>query len=454
MRFGSLRVRLFLAGTIAVTAALLLAALGLSVLFERHVERRVVDELSRDLDSVIAGLDIDGAGVLAMVRRPANQAFEVPTSGRYWQVVTEGQVLRSRSLWDDALSLPTPAGGAGVLREYRLTGPGSTELLAVERTVVLPPRMGALEARVVAALDRAEVIGASRQFRSDMLPYLVALALALLAANFVQVTIGLQPLNAVRARLSDIKAGRRNRLGADYPGEVQPLVDEVDSLLASSEHAVARARARASDLAHALRTPLQVLSGDAERLRQKGDIEASEGIAIVVATMQRVVDRELTRARIGETGQAQPVTPVGAAVDQIVSVVRRTPDGERLKWECSIPAGLSVRLNAASLAEAVGNVIENASRHARSRVAIEAWAEDAMVAISVRDDGQGIARERIDQVIQRGVRLDQGGSGAGLGLAIVAEIVETATGRLELANEPGGFVVTLHLPAAEPSIQK
>jgi len=265
------------------------------------------------------------------------------------------------------------------------------------------------------------------------------------------VTIGLRPLKAVRARLAEIKSGRARRLGEGFPDEVRPLVREVDSLLDTSESAVVRERARASDLAHALKTPLQVLAGDVERLNKKGETDIAEGLGSVAATMQRVVDRELTKARLAP-GSLSETANVALVVGQVLGVVQRTPNGERLDWTVEVDDSIGIRLGADSLAEALGNLSENAARHASKAVSVSADRREDMIVIMVRDDGDGIAPALLASVIERGVRIDQTGNGAGLGLAIVEDIADADGGRLDLVNENPGFAVSLLLPAQHKDI--
>jgi len=101
----SLRLRLALAGALAILLALGLAALGLAQLFGAHVERRATAEMAVQLDQVIAGLERGPEG-LELVRPPADPRFGVPYGGLYWQIEEAGDLRRSRSLWDSALDLP------------------------------------------------------------------------------------------------------------------------------------------------------------------------------------------------------------------------------------------------------------------------------------------------------------------------------------------------------------
>lgn len=463
MRRGSLRLRLLLAGAVSILLALALSAAGLVLLFERHVERRVDRELSVHLDQLIAGLDRPDGGALAVVRPPGDPRFAVPLSGLYWRAERDALVLRSRSLWDGDLALPVDDPGDGGVHRHTIAGPGGARLATLERRISLPERLGGGSARVAVALDRAEIDAAVRSFAFDLLPYLAVLAIFLMAAAFAQVSVGLRPLAALRDGLAAIRSGDRRRLGDGFPDEIRPLAGEFDGLIAAREAQVASARARAGDLAHGLRTPLQVLAGDVERLRGRGEREIADEIETVATAMRRHVERELVRARVASgRAAAAPVVaarPAGIAAS-VVAVVRRTPAGSRLDWRIDIGPGTALAIDPDDLAEALGNLAENAARHARSQVvlALEEGPDAGLAALVLRDDGPGMPEARTDDLVARGGRLDLAGgdagtgSGAGLGLGIVTDIAEAWGGRLSIRNrsdgEASGLEVRLHLPRA------
>jgi len=445
---GSLRLRLFLAGVVAVLVALGLSWFGLTLLFDRHVERRVASDLAVVVDDLVSGLDRDAEGKLAVVDEPGDSRFDRPLSGLYWEVMREpsGVIARSRSLWDADLALPADELSEGALHQHRIAGPGGTSLLAVERRVVLPARLGGETVRVVAARNAADLADATRAFTKDLTPFLALIALLLIAAFGAQVGVGLAPLKAVRARLTAIRSGLAERLGSAFPDEVQPLAGEIDALLDARERQVAAARARAADLAHGLKTPLQVLSGCVERLKTSGESEIAGDLDSVGEAMRRHVERELARARRG-AAPADSAASVRAIIERVVAVVGRTPKGATLDWAVDASPDLAARIPPDELTEVIGNLLENAARHARERVAIAASRSDGEALITIVDDGPGIPPEHVAEVLQRGHRLDQAGTGAGLGLAIVVDILAAWGGALALGpTAPGAMTATVRVP--------
>ncbi len=450
MRQGSLRLRLLAAGAASIVLALTLAGLGLLLLFERHVERRMAAELGSHVTQLVGNLVRAEGARLEVGTPPAEPRFLQPLSGLYWQVIEEGAgtVLRSRSLWDVELPLPSDMPAAGELHQHTIPGPGGASLLAVERRIALPASLGGGTIRAAVALDRAEVHAAGLAFATDLVPSLALLAAFLIAAAWVQVGVGLRPLDAIRRRLAQVRSGKSDRLGAAFPDEVRPLAAEVDHLLDEQEKAIARARARAADLAHGLKTPLTVLSADAEELRTRGDNRLADEIETVIAGMRRHVERELVRARTGirvRSGPSQPVRPVA---EQVAGVLRRTPYGQKLIWEIDAADTLRVQMDAQDLAEILGNLAENAATWAAGTVRIEGRSDGSTIMLQVDDDGPGVPEDQIDTVLARGGRLDQTRPGTGLGLAIVGDLVEANGGSLSLRRSPlGGLLAEVRLPS-------
>ncbi len=451
----SLRLRLLLAGLVSVGVVLAAATLGLSLLFERHAERQLARELTAVIEGLAAQLDRarpDGPWTLS--GSPSDPRYDRPLSGFYWQVSpTAGgtPVLQSRSLWDATLALPPDDEG----RLARIIGPGGMVLLAVRRDITMPTRLGGERLAVLVARNAAEVAEAGADFRRDLLPFLTFIAALLLGASAVQLAVGLSPLGTVRKRLAAIRSGDAARLGeAGFPAEILPLARELDGLLAQRDRDVAAARTRAGDLAHGLKTPIQVLLAESERLEQAGHEEAATAVGDAAEAMLRHVERELARARRAARTLGERAEPKRVA-ERLVAVLSRTVTGARLDWQISGEAGRAAAIHEDDLAEALGALMENAARFAAATVRVEVREENGKVAVAVVDDGPGLAAADHAEALRRGGRLDEAGPGSGLGLAIAREIAEGVGGTLRLGpTAPGAMCVTLVLPPTSPLTER
>ena len=446
MKTGSIRLRLWSAAAISILLALAVAGIGLRYLFERHVERRVESELTVDLNQLIGATNLKD-GVFQVAPLPTDPRFEVPLSGYYWQVedLSSGVLTRSRSLWDEALALPPATAGDGSPHTREVAGPKNTSLIAVERVIVDPTGRSF---RAAVAEDHQTIAVAVGEYVAELAPAVLLIAIVLIAANFVQIFVGLRPLETLRLAVHEVTARRRDRLKVVAPTEVQPLADEIDRLLDAQEKALIRARSRATDLAHGLKTPLQVLASDIRTLRTKGETVLADEIESSTVAIRRHVERELARARLAPGISARVECRVAPVARDVIEVVRRTPGGAALDFAVGLGDDVTAPIDPGDLSEILGNLIENAARYARSSVSITGSASEAGTTIIVADDGPGIADGDKAAALARGVRLDGAQSGTGLGLAIVSDIVDAYGGRLELGDAETGLKVTIVLPKA------
>ena len=452
---NSLRNRLLLAAVAVIAIAIAIAALGLSTMFERHVKTWIDSELDAHMTQLIAGLDRAPTGELAVVTPPSDPRFDSPMSGLYWQISLDrkNREMRSRSLWDFVIALPADPAIDEQSRHHSVAGPDGQKLYLIQRYLELAPRLDRQRARFAVAIDEAQINNAVWRFASALAPLLALLGALLIAAAWVQVSVGLKPLASVRTKIAGIRTGTERRLGDDFPDEVQPLAREIDTLLDARDKQIAQARTSAADLAHGLKTPLQVVLGGIAHLKTKGEAGIAGDLESAALMMQRHVERQLARARMQSINRAS-TADAAVVAHQVTGVLQRTPQGERLAWSVDIAPGTIVRIHVDDLAEALGGILENAARHAKSRVVVSASRDGGTLKLNVADDGAGIPADQIAEALRRGGRLDTSGPGTGLGLAIVLEIAEAWGGNLAFAQNSEGFVVTLALDAVETAKTK
>ncbi len=290
------------------------------------------------------------------------------------------------------------------------------------------------------------------EYRLPGATYHTAMALffaAFALGGLLLVQRAVAPLWSLRARLSAVRDGKSQRIEGDHPSEVQPLVDDLNGLLEDRERAVARALATAGDLAHGLKTPLAVLEQEAEQAGAAGHHELAATLHQQVERMQRQIDYHLVRARATASARAAlglrcAVLP---SVEGLVRTMRRLHAERELAIDVDVSPAHEIRGRREDLDEMLGNLLDNACKWARSRVAISSSIEDAELVIAVDDDGPGLDPSMRAQVLQRGVRVDQRVQGSGLGLAIVSDLGELHGGSVALDTSPlGGTRARLQLP--------
>jgi signal transduction histidine kinase len=272
-------------------------------------------------------------------------------------------------------------------------------------------------------------------------------------AGFLQVRRGVSALEQLRASLASVHAGRSTRLEGAYPGEIQPLVDDLNALLDQRAQTVRRAIGKAGDLAHGLKTPLSVLAQEADRADAAGHHDLAAVIGHEVERMRRQMDYHLAHARAAASGAAPGARcSVRASAEALSRTLLRLNEGRDLVIDVRAVETHAVRGQREDLDEMLGNLLDNACKWARARVTVTTVDEGADIVIAVDDDGPGLAVSMREAVLQRGVRADEAapGSGSGFGLAIVRDLAEVYGGSIVLgASDLGGLRACLRLPSAD-----
>jgi signal transduction histidine kinase len=278
----------------------------------------------------------------------------------------------------------------------------------------------------------------------------LAVSICFMLAGVFQVRRGLAGITQLRGRLGAVHEGRERRVDGRFVPEVQPLVDDLNALLNQQEEAVRRAVAKAGDLAHGLKTPLAVLAHEAERAHAAGQTELAAAIDQQVERMRRQIDYHLAHARAAASG-ATPgaLCVVRDCADGLARTMLKLHADRQLAVDVRVAPAHAVRVQREDLDEMLGNLLDNACKWTRGTVVVDSELRDGGVAITVDDDGAGLAADMRTAVLQRGVRADEQMPGFGLGLAIVRDLAEVYRGSIMLEASPlGGLRATLTLPAA------
>lgn len=440
MTTGSLRTRLLVAGGLGLVLVSALATWWLGAMFERSARAAMDERLGNDLIAVLALAESDANGQLQWRDTLADERYRRVFSGDYWQVLDQqGRALgQSRSLWDDALAAPT-ALQPGPAKAFDAAGPLQQSLRVLAQQVRLP--RAAAPVIVMVATDRSQLDAQVASFRQR-----TALALAVLIAVWfgvlvTQVHYGLRPL----AELGRIAGQVRNGENVRFPQqglvkEVAPLAVQLNALLDHHQRMVVRARRSAEDLAHALKTPLTVLTTEAE-----GDgSDWRQTLRSETARMQASIDRYLAAGLGADSQQRTPVAPV---VSALCGLMQRVHAARGLRFTCDSDTTAVFAGAREDLEEMLGNLLDNAGKWASHAVRVEVALRESQLHITVSDDGPGLPVEQLQRVLERGVRLDERAAGSGLGLSIVADIAESYGGTLVLANGASGLQATVTLPA-------
>jgi signal transduction histidine kinase len=439
---------------IGISALWILVLLGVG---GYALDRVLTSALTRNFDgyieyvltALIATAEIGPDGEAFLNRSPADQRFLEPYSGLYFQITAVGKSksasgddldLPSRSLWDRRLKVSTRHNDFET-HVYESREFAGEKLRVMERDIRLPG--SPLRWRFQVAQSSDTLDDQISVLRKTMIRSFAILGLGLVILATLQAFYGLWPLRRVRQAIAAIRSGRTSRIEERFPAEIEPLTEELNALLEHNEKQAEEARRHAGNLAHALKTPLTVITNAATAKAP----DLADTVCREATTMRRQVDHHLARARaIGRRSSAQARAPVWPSLEAVERAVSRLYGNVTV--DLAGDKSASVRVERQDLDEMLGNLIENAAKYGGGRVFVTVRTTPDCVEIEVEDDGAGIPEAERSTIFDRGARLDTGKPGTGLGLAIVRDVAQIYGGSIGLdeSEDLGGLMARLKLP--------
>ena len=443
--------RLLGLSALTTIAALAFAAFSIGHVLERFVIRGLDQQL--DAQATMLARAVRPDGTLDQARVVNLPVFEEASAGWGWRVDS------SKGQWTggDAIEVPSPPShplrpGPYDHRKRRQPEPWPSEGLTEAgeplhmRQLAVPTIAG--PAIVTAAGPRRVALAPLREAMIPLLGSLAILGIALALATALQLRFGLRPLRALRRALADVREGRARHIPVDQPAELAPLASDLNALIDQNEAGLEHARRHVSNLAHGLKTPLAALS--MKLVESRRDPDGSLGA--MVAEIDGRVRHHLGRARTVAPGGGQRArTTLTPAIAALVAVMRGIHAERAISSSTDITPGLAVTVDGQDLDEMLGNLLDNAWRHARSAVAITATSNGSSIELAIEDDGPGLTEIAIGEAFVPGRRLDERGDGHGFGLPIAQELAELNGGGLTLDRSParGGLRAILTLPISK-----
>ena len=422
--------------TVMLVVGLVLAQTSLW-LFEVGLQRYLEAGLREDSESLLLAL-VRGPQGLQLDERRLSPAYQRPFSGHYFRIDFADVHWRSRSLWDQ--ELPQLA-RVGLQSDLQL-GPEGQQLLVLRSDY---KRLGQ-SISISVAQDYTPVRESFQRMRQVGLGLGLAGLLLILLLQRMTVRRALRPLETAREQIAQLQQGQRSQLDARVPLELEPLVAQINHLLAHTEDSLNRSRNALGNLGHALKTPLAVLLSLASGPKLDGHPELRKVLLEQLQQVQQRLNRELNRARLAGDALPGVLFECDAELPGLLATLNMI-HGEHLDLSYQAPPGLRLPWDREDLLELLGNLLDNACKWADAQVRLSVEERSQDFCLRVEDDGPGIPEARRAQVFSRGARLDEQTDGHGLGLGIVRDIVDACGGRLNLGDsEWGGLRVEVELP--------
>lgn len=400
------------------------------------------DEITNAADALLAALTFAEDGAPTLDTTNQKPAFQTPFSGHYFAVRTEQNTLWSRSLWD--FSLPIREVALGQRLSERAPGPQNSHLLIITGHFLKQNH----NVTIVVARDLSPLMSNLRTFQIHYATASLVALIVLVALQALIVHGGLRPLERIRREISALQSGKLTALHENVPHEIQPLVREINALLAVTTRRLVRFRHAAADLAHGLKTPLAVLSQLLNHPTLQRDHSLQQQFREQLSALQNRATKELSRARIAGSGHAGQHFALGSEVADLWRVLDRSHQPKDLVFSLQAPAELVLPFDREDMLELLGVLLDNACKWAHARILLAVHTTQDGAIFSIEDDGPGCPPERLQLITERGARLDESVPGHGMGLAIARQIVEDYKGQLALAasSQLGGLRVSFQLP--------
>jgi signal transduction histidine kinase len=432
----SLEGRLSLMTTAWTLAALVLFAFILGGFVETYARRALDARLGAMADQLANNISIASDGTVVLDRQPDEAGFQRSRSGWYWLTAKGGATVgQSRSL-----------AGRDVSPLESVTTNLASTTFEGERiaTVIRPIRGQEDQARLIVTAPLDGIDAEVGEMQKLIGWTMAALAAALIAGIILQIRLGLRPVRRLASDIERIRAGEIDTLPKPGVANLEPVTDAVNRLVSGLEKAAQRSREDASNLAHAIKTPLSMIMLRSAPGGATPDVEILTG----AEQIHRHIERRLKRSRtITAAGFASVRTPLSPVIEDALLASSRVHNKPATRFDNQVAPTILAPASREDLEEIVGNIIDNAFKWASTRIAVRAWQKPGGLAILVEDDGPGIDQHRIQAVLRRGTRLDETMPGTGLGLAIVSDVVADLGGSFELSRSAlGGLAATIFLP--------
>lgn len=422
--------------SVMVVVGLVLAQTSLW-LFEMGLQRYLEAGLRNDSENLLAAL-VRGPQGLQLDERRLSPAYQRPFSGHYFRIDFPDGHWRSRSLWDQEL----PALDQPGLHDNLQLGPEGQQLLVLRTDY----RRSGVPISISVAEDYTPIRDSFRRVQQLGLGLGLTGLLLILLLQRITVRRALRPLEQAREQIAQLQRGQRSQLDDQVPVELEPLVLQINHLLAHTEDSLKRSRNALGNLGHALKTPLAVLLSLASSEQLEAHPQLRKTLREQLQQVEQRLNRELNRARLSGDALPGALFDCDAELPGLLATLSLI-HGEHLGLSYRAPTGLQLPWDREDLLELLGNLLDNACKWADAEVRVSVIETAHGFELSVEDDGPGIPEERRDQVFSRGTRLDEQTHGHGLGLGIVRDIVDSWGGKLSLLqSEWGGLKVQIELP--------
>jgi len=438
----SLRARLMLGAAVMLIVFLVGAGWAVQRAHEESVREARFARLQTTVYLLLAEAEVDAAGGLVMPAAFPEPRLSLAGSGLYASIVN----VARRETWRSGSTVGIEAPQLGPIGtgqwRYEVVHVAGRDYLAVGTGVSWAGSAGSVPLVLAVFEDKAEFDREIDVFERTSWAWLGGAALLLLLSQTGLLRWGLAPLRAATREIRAIEHGEQAAVEGHYPMEVAALTDNLNTLIAQERLRQTRYREALSFLAHSLKTPLAVL-----RTTMSDPAQLPAAVAAQVARMDDIVQHQLARAAASGASRFVPALVLAPVVERIRDSLAKVYADKGLVFMLDCEPALTWRIDEGDAFELLGNLMDNAAKWARRRVAVSARREGDRLHLRIDDDGPGFGDT--SALLQLHVRGDERVPGHGVGLAVVNDLVASHGGELTLLrSDLGGGRVEIVLRTA------
>jgi len=301
------------------------------------------------------------------------------------------------------------------------------------------------------AEDLTPVTQAIGEFMNYFSLISIIILILLVIIQIIVLRTGLQPLRKIHTELSQLEKGEIDQLSTSVPDELKPVVNEINQLSQTLHKRLKRSRDALSDLSHAIKKPLTVLQHFSEQQSELNSA-SQDTLNTQIQSIHNITDHILKRARVAGRSKANKCYDLNQDLNLLITTIRTMYPHKTIDADVHLTDNLLIQIDREDMLELLGNLIDNAWKWANTKILITAK-QNQSLHISIEDDGNGQDADSLNELMNRGVRLDESVSGYGFGLAIAADIVSDYDGSLSFSQSItlGGFKAEITIPVQKTS---
>ena len=402
-------------------------------------EHYITTRLEHDIETLLTAVSFDTNNNISIDDRYINPIYKRPFSGHYYLILFKQNHIRSRSLWDQNLSMPV------TINDYQTsyqTGPQNQPLILLSSQF----RKQSNVFTISIAEDLTPITKAIEEFRYYFSLFSFVILFSLLLLQVLVLKTGLRPLRKIRDDLSRLENGEINKLSSEVPYELDAVVNEINQLSEALHKRLKRSRDALSDLSHAIKKPLTILQQFSDH-QTTLDNDARVTLNSQIENIQQLTDRILKRARVAANVKTSIHFNLNQDLDLLIKTMQAMYPEKKVDIEIRLDHNLSINIDREDMLELLGNLLDNAWKWAHHQIIISA-SLNHQLQLTIEDDGNAENTDSLNKILKRGIRLDETINGYGFGLAIAADIIKDYDGTLQFSRSDklGGFKAEINLP--------